>query len=77
MAPKGSCNGNGKGTARTKMPKSVIFGRLPLAWYSIKGFIPEHNRGLIRIYIDCGITVEMAWDRVYDIIFLNPVTTRH
>jgi hypothetical protein len=68
MAPKGSSNGMGK--ARAKMPTSVINRRLSLAWDRIKGFIPEHIRGLIRIY-------NVAWDLFYDIIFLDPVTTRH
>jgi hypothetical protein len=43
----------------------------------IKGFISEHIRGLIRIYNVCGVKDERAWDLFYDIIFLDPVTTRH
>jgi len=77
MAPKGSSKGNGKGTARAKMPTSVINQRLLLDWDPIKEFIFIHILGLIRIYIVCCDKDERAWDLLYDIIFLNPVTTRH
>jgi len=75
MAPKGSSKGKGK--ARAKMPTSVINRRLSLDRDRMKGFISEHIRGLIRIYIVCGVKDERAWDLFYDIIFLVPVTTRH
>jgi len=77
MAPKGSRKGKGKATARAKMPTSVINRRLSLDRDRIKGFISEHIRGLIRIYNICGVNDERAWDLFYDIIFLDPVTTRH
>jgi hypothetical protein len=77
MAPKGSRKGKGKATARAKMPTSVINRRLSLDRDRIKGFISEHIRGLIRIYNVCGVKDERAWDLFYDIIFLDPVTTRH
>jgi len=75
MAPKGSSKGKGK--ARSKMPTSVINRCLSFDWERIKGFISEHIRGLIRIYNVCGIKDKRAWDLFYDIIFLDPVTTRH
>jgi hypothetical protein len=59
------------------MPTSVINRRLSLDRDHIKGFISEHIRGLIRIYNVCGVKDERAWDLFYDIIFLDPVTTRH
>ena len=77
MAPKGSRKGKGKATARAKMPTSVINRRLSLDRDRIKGFVSEHIRGLIRIYNVCGVKDERAWDLFYDIIFLDPVTTRH
>jgi hypothetical protein len=75
MAPKGSSKGKGK--ARAKMPTSVINRCLSLDWNRIKGFISEHIRGLIRIYNVYGIKDERARDLLYDIIFLDPVTTSH
>jgi len=75
MALKGS--NKGKGKARAKMPTSVINRRLSLYRDGIKGFISEHICGLIRIYNVCGVKDERAWDLFYDIIFLDPVTTRH
>jgi len=75
MAPKGCSKGKGK--ARAKMPTSVINRRLSLDRDCIKGFISEHIRGLIRIYNVCGVKDERARDLFYDIIFLDPVTTRH
>jgi len=77
MAPKGSRKGKGKATARANMPTSVINQRLSFDRDRIKGFIPEYIRGLIRVYNGCGVTDERAWDLFYDIIFLDPVTTRH
>jgi len=75
MAPKGSSKGKGK--ARAKMPTSVINRRLSLDRDGMKGFISEHIRGLIWIYNVCGLKDERAWDLFFDIIFLDPVTTRH
>jgi hypothetical protein len=75
MAPKDSSKGKWK--ARAKMPTLGINGRLSMDWESIKGFISEHLRGLIWIYNDCGVKHQRAWDIIYDIIFLDPVTTRH
>jgi hypothetical protein len=75
MAPKGSSKGKVK--ARAKMPTSVINRRLSLDRDCITGFISEDISGLIRIYNVCGVRDERAWDLFNDIIFLNPVTTRH
>jgi len=75
MAPKGSRKGKGK--ARAKMPTSVIDQRLSLDGDGRKGFISEHIRGLIPIFNVCGVNDVRAWDLFYDIIFLDPVTTRH
>jgi hypothetical protein len=75
MAPNGSSKGKGKG--RAKMPTSVINRRLLLDRDRIKGFISEHIRGLIRIYNVCGVEDQWSWYLIYDIIFLDPVTTRH
>jgi len=75
MAPEG-CR-KGKGKARAKMLTSVINQRLLLDWDRIKGCISGHIRGLIRIYNVCSIKDERAWDLFYEIIFLDPVTTRH
>jgi len=77
MAPTGSRKEKGNATARVKMPTSVINRRLSLDRDRIQGFIPEHIRGLIRIYNVCGVKDDKAWDLFYDIIFLNPVTTHH
>jgi hypothetical protein len=59
------------------MPTSVINRRLVLDRYYIMRFISEHIRGLKRIYNVCSVKDERAWDLLYDIIFLDPVTTRH
>jgi len=75
MVSKGSRKGKGK--AGAKMPTSVINRRLSLDWDLIKRFILELIFALIRIYNVCGIKDERAWDLFYDIIFLDPVTTRH
>jgi hypothetical protein len=75
MATKGGSKG--KGNARAKMPTSVINRRLLFDRDRIKGFISEHIRGLIPIYNVCGVKDARAWDLFYDIIFLDPVTTRH
>jgi hypothetical protein len=60
-----------------KMPTSVINRRLRLDLNRIEGFIWEIMRRLIRIYNVCAVKDEMAWDLFYNIIFLDPVTTRH
>jgi len=75
MAVKSSCKGNGK--ARAMMPTSVLNGRLSLDRDCIQGFISEHLGGLIWIYNFPGIKDERVWDLFYDIIILDPVTTRH
>ena len=49
---------------------------LRLNGYS-KAFIAEHIRGLIRIYAIGGIKDAGAVGLMYDILFLDPVTTRH
>jgi hypothetical protein len=65
------------GKARARMPTSVINRRLSPDRDRINGFISEHILGLIRIYNVCCVKDETAWDLYYDIIFLDPVTTRH
>jgi len=75
MAPKGCHRGERKTGA--KMPTSVINRRKSLNWDRIKGSISGHIRGLIQIYNVCGVRDERAWDLFYDIIILDPVTTRH
>jgi len=78
MAPKGNGKGKGKATARAKMPTSGINQRLSFDRDRIVGSILEHILGLIRIYNVCGVNNERALDLfLYDIIFLDPVTTRH
>jgi len=77
MAPKGSRKQKGEATGRAKMPTSVINRRLSLDRDAMKGFISEHMRGLIRIYNVRGVKDERAWDLFHDVIFLDPVTTRH
>jgi hypothetical protein len=73
MAPQGSSKGNCK--AWVKMPMSVINRCLLLDRDDIMGFISEHICGLIRIYNVCGVKDERVWDDIYDIIFVDPVTT--
>jgi len=75
MEPAGSREGQGK--ARAKMLTSFINRRLWSDWNRITGFISEHIGGLIWIYNICGINDERAWDLFYDIIFPDPVMTRH
>ena len=75
MVPK--CSSKGKGNTRAKLLTSVINRLLSLDRDRIKGFISEHIRGLIWIYNVSGVKNETAWDRFYDIIFLDPVTTQH
>jgi len=59
------------------MPTLFINRRLSLDRDRMKGFILEHIRGHIRIYNVCSVKDERAWDLFDDIIFLDPVTTRH
>ena len=75
MAPKGISKVKGK--ARAKMPTMIINRRLSLDRDRIQGFISEHICALVRIYNVCSINDGTAWDLTYDIIFLDPVTTRH
>jgi hypothetical protein len=77
MAPKGSPKGKGEVTARAKTPTSVENRCLPINRDCIKGCISEQIRGLIWIYNVCGLKDDRAWDLIYDIIFLDPVTTHH
>jgi len=77
MATKGSRKRKGKVTARATMPTSDINRSLSLDRDRIKGFISEPIHGLIRIYNVCGVKDEGAWALFYDIIFLDPATTRH
>jgi hypothetical protein len=77
MAPMGSRKGNGKVTARPKMPTSVVNRRLLLDRDIIKGFISEHICGLIPIYNVFIVKDERAWDLIYYIISLDQVTTCH
>ena len=59
------------------MPTTVIYRCLSLDCDRIKEFISEHIHGLKRIYHLHGLKDERAWDLFEDIIFLDPVTTRH
>jgi hypothetical protein len=77
MALKGRSKGKGNATVRAKIRMSVINRCLSLDRERIKGFISEHIRRLICIYNICGVKDERAWDLFYDMIFLDPVTTRH
>jgi hypothetical protein len=42
-----------------------------------KSLMSEHIRPMIRMYHISGIKSERAWDLMHDILFLDPVTTRH
>jgi hypothetical protein len=77
MAQKGSRKGQEKVTTRAKRPTSVIIGHLSLGLDRIDGFILEHICRLTRIYNLCYVEDERVWDLFYDIIILDPVTTRH
>jgi hypothetical protein len=72
-------NGSSKGTGRTsaKTPTTVINRELSLDRECVKGFISEDICGLIQAYNLCGVKDETAWDLIYDIIFLDPVTSCH
>jgi len=77
MVPMGSRRRKGKVTDRAKIPTSVVIRRLSLDRDRIKAFISEYIQALIRIYNVCGVKDEKAWDLFYDVLFLNPVRTRH
>jgi len=77
IPPEGSPKEQGQETAKEKMPTSNINRRLSLDRDSLKGLISEHIYGVIQIYNVCGVKDESAWDVFYDIIFVDPVTTRH
>jgi len=59
------------------MPILVVNRRLSLDLDRIKGFISEHIRGLIWIFNVSNVKDERACDLLYDILCLDPVTTRH
>jgi hypothetical protein len=59
------------------MPTLVINRCLSLDRDRTTEIISEHIRGPIRIFNVCGIKDERACDLFYNIIFLDPVTTRH
>jgi len=42
-----------------------------------KAFLAEHILGLIRMYAISGMGDIRAWDLIYDILFLDPITTPH
>jgi len=77
MAPNGSRKQKRKATARGTMLTSVMNRRLSLNRDRITGFILEHINRPRRIYNVCGVKKERAWDLLNNIIFLDPVTTRH
>jgi len=77
MAAKRSPKGKGKAYARTTMLASVQNRRLSSHLDHIQGFILEYISGLVWIHSVCGTNIERAWDLFHDIIFLDPVTTRH
>jgi len=56
---------------------SIINQLLSLDRELIKGFICELICRVIWRYNVCGIKDERAWDLFCDIIFLDPITTRH
>jgi hypothetical protein len=77
MAPKGSHKGEEMATGRAKMRTSDINRHVELDRDRRREFIPEHIGGLTRIFYGCGVKEERVWDLFYDIISLDPVTTRH
>jgi hypothetical protein len=77
MALTGSSNGEGKATARSKMPTLVINQCLSLYRDYINEYISENISGWIWMYNVCGISDNMALDLVYDIICPHPVASRH
>jgi len=74
---KGEPQGKGEDNSYAKMPTLVINRRLTLDRDHIQGFMSEQIHSLVRIYNVCGVQAERDWDLVYDIIFLDPVTTPH
>jgi len=77
MAPNGSCKGEGKGTGRAKMPTSGTNRHVSSDRDSMNGFLLDHIRGLIWIYNVGGVKDERAWDHLYEIILIDPVTICH
>jgi len=77
MQPNGSRKGKGKATATAKMATSAITQYLLLDQDRILRFISQPMHGLKRIYNVGGVIDERAWDLVYHIIVLDPVTTGH
>jgi len=77
MAPKGSPKGMRKATARAMIPTSIINQGLSFDQGRISGFISEHIRGLIWLFHSWGVKDDRKWDIFYDVIVLDPVTTRH
>jgi len=73
MAPNGSSKGKRK--ARANIPTSVINKRPSLDEDRIKEFMLEYICRPIPIYNVCGVKDERAWDLIYDIICLDPLTT--
>jgi hypothetical protein len=76
MEPMSSHEGEEKGTASAHLPTWVINRLLSLDRDHIKGFNSEPICRLVRISNVCGIQDEWAWNLFYDIICLDPVTTR-
>ena len=77
MAPNGRGEEMGKATARAKMPTSYLNRGLWIGRDHLQVFILEHISGRIWIYNVCGIKDKRAQDLSDDIIFLDPVMTRH
>jgi len=77
IPPEGSPKEQGQETTTEKMTTSIINRCLSLDLDCVKGLILEHICGVIRIFNVCGVKDESAWDVFYDIIFVDPVTTRH
>jgi hypothetical protein len=75
ISPMGSSNGNGKDSATSEMPTSVINRRLLLVEDCKHGSVLEHIRGLIWISNVCAINDERASELFYHKIFLDPVMT--
>jgi hypothetical protein len=77
IAPKGSRKAKGKGRARVKMPTSVMNRGLSLDPDHRKEFISESIPGCTQIYKVCRIRDARALYLFYEIIFVEPVMTRH
>jgi hypothetical protein len=67
--------GNGMATARANMMTSGIYQQLSSDRDCIMESISEHIHRLIRIHNVCTVNDEMSWNHIYNIIFLDPVTT--